>query len=102
MSAGFQAVVLVCERTAAKSSLSVAVGGTTQYVVCQLPDGRNGLVVSRPAYVLSPESEAVLDAVAAPFDYGLAAGIWSLAFTFVVGLYLVAKSVGMIVSTVRR
>ncbi|MDQ1921569.1 hypothetical protein [Massilia pseudoviolaceinigra] len=100
MPLGSQAVVFVCQRTAPKSALFVA--GTSNQIVCTLPDGNNGFLVARPSYVLSPESEAFLDAVAAPFDYGLAAGLWSLAFTFVVGLYLVAKSVGMIVSMVRR
>ena len=36
-----------------------------------------------------------------PFDYTYAAGIWSLAFTVVVGLYLVARSAGTVLNFIR-
>jgi len=41
------------------------------------------------------------DPTVAGFDYVYAAGIWSLAFTFVVSLYLVSKSAGAILNFIR-
>jgi hypothetical protein len=40
--------------------------------------------------------------LAQPFDYSHASSIWSMAFTFVVGLYLVSKKAGLILEFVRR
>lgn len=40
--------------------------------------------------------------VAEPFDYSTAGAIWSMAFTFVLGLYLVSKSAGTILSMIRK
>jgi hypothetical protein len=36
-----------------------------------------------------------------PFDYAYASSIWSLAFTSVVGLYLVSKNVGLILALIK-
>lgn len=36
-----------------------------------------------------------------PFDYVYASGLWSLAFTFVLGLYLISKKAGLILSLIR-
>ena len=38
----------------------------------------------------------------APFDYTMAAGFWSLAFTFILGLYLISKKVGFILQAVKN
>ena len=35
------------------------------------------------------------------FDYSYASAVWSLAFTSVVGLYLVAKNAGLILALIR-
>jgi hypothetical protein len=42
--------------------------------------------------VIDPTQAATIDAQNAPFDYVQAGAIWSLGFTFVVGLYVVSKS----------
>lgn len=99
MPLGSVAAVVVCD--AAATSSGVFQGGINQ-PKCTLPDGRVGLLVVRQAYVLSPAAESHFEAVAAPFDYVLAGSIWSLAFTFVVGLYLVSKSAGTVLAMIRR
>lgn len=53
-------------------------------------------------YVIDPTKASSIDAQNAEFDYAVAAQIWGLAFTFVVGLYLVSKSAGMILAAVRN
>jgi hypothetical protein len=35
------------------------------------------------------------------FDYAYASGVWSIAFTSVVGLYLVAKNAGVILALIK-
>lgn len=45
-------------------------------------------------------SAPVLDP-SATFDYAYASAIWSLAFTTVVGLYLVSKNVGLVLALIR-
>ena len=54
------------------------------------------------AYVLDASQAQSIDTQFAPFDYVLAAGIWTMAFSFVVGLYLVSKSAGTILSMIRK
>lgn len=36
-----------------------------------------------------------------PFDYLYASGLWGLAFTFVLGLYLISKNAGLILALIR-
>ena len=52
-------------------------------------------------YVLDVAQAANIDASTAPFDYVYAAGLWSLAFTFVLSLYFVSKSTGTILNFIR-
>jgi hypothetical protein len=42
-----------------------------------------------------------LSALSEAFDYTYASAVWSLAFTSVVGFYLVAKHAGMILALIR-
>ncbi len=37
-----------------------------------------------------------------PFDYAYAGAIWSMAFCFVLGLYLISKKAGLILDFIRR
>lgn len=53
-------------------------------------------------YVIEPAGAAAIEAQGEPFNYLVATQIWSLAFTFVVGLYLVSKSAGTILNAIRR
>lgn len=54
------------------------------------------------AYVINPDRAASIEAQYAEFDYGHAAAIWTMAFTFVVGLYLVSKSAGTVMNAIRN
>lgn len=54
------------------------------------------------AYVLLPDSKSYIDAVTTPFDYELAGQFWALAFTTVLGLYLVSANAGLILGFLRR
>jgi hypothetical protein len=38
----------------------------------------------------------------APFDYAYASSIWTMAFTFVVGLYMVSKKAGLVLDFIKR
>jgi hypothetical protein len=38
----------------------------------------------------------------APFDPALAASFWMFSLTFAVGIYLISKNIGVIISAVRR
>lgn len=58
-------------------------------------------VVSVDAYLLDPAAQATIEGALGPFDYVYAAGLWSLAFTFVVGLFLIARSAGTILNFIR-
>lgn len=53
----------------------------------------NRVVVTTTVEQLSTISEA--------FDYTYASAVWSLAFTSVVGLYLLAKNLGLILALIR-
>lgn len=37
-----------------------------------------------------------------PFDYAYAGSIWTMAFTFVVGLYMVTKKAGLVLDFIKR
>lgn len=54
------------------------------------------------AYLVDPAQAANIDAQSQPFDYAVAASIWGFAFTFVVGLYLVSKSSGVILNAIKN
>lgn len=75
------------------------------FVVCKVPANPGAatlldecptasrVVVSSTLEHLAPTSEA--------FDYSYASAVWSLAFTSVVGLYLVAKNAGLVLAFIR-
>lgn len=60
------------------------------------------VMTTTQAYVLDVSQQASFVASVAPFDYVQAASIWTFAFTFVVGLFLVSKSSGTILQMIRR
>lgn len=67
----------------------------------QAPCPAGQAVTTMQAYVLDASQQANYEASVAPFDYMYAASLWALAFTFVVGLYLVTKSAGTILNFIR-
>lgn len=86
----------------------MATGSNQTIVVCmpsafaQAPCPAGMAVATVQGYVIDPSQAASIEAQNAPFDYALAAGFWSLGFTFVVGLYLVSKSAGTILNAIRN
>jgi hypothetical protein len=70
--------------------------------VCRPSSGQHFRLQAYQAYVISPASAGYLDSVTQPFDYAQAAGFWGLAFTTVIGLWLVSVGAGAIVNFVRR
>lgn len=52
-------------------------------------------------YVFDSTNAASIEAQNGDFDYAAAAGIWGMAFTFVVGLYLVSKAVGVVLNRIK-
>lgn len=97
MAVGSAQALLVCV-TAAPGD------GTTpiDQQICPPVGGQYFHLQTLSAYVLSPDSAGFLDSIAQPFDYSIAAGFWGVAFTTVVGLWLVARSAGAVISVVRR
>jgi hypothetical protein len=54
------------------------------------------------AYLVDPSHGAAIDAAMAPFDYGYASAVWALAFSMVVGLYVVSHGIGTVLGFLRR
>lgn len=54
------------------------------------------------AYLVNPSQGAAIDAALAPFDYGYASAVWALAFSMVVGLYVVSHGIGTVLGFLRR
>lgn len=85
----------------------MAVGSIQTILVCgtaassQAPCPEGMAVTMMQAYVIDSSQAASIEAQNAPFDYAYAAGIWSMAFTFVVALYLMSKSAGTILNAIR-
>lgn len=83
----------------------MAVGSLQTILVCspsafgQAPCPAGHAVTTMQAYVLDPSQQAVFEA---PFDYVFAAGVWSFAFCFVVGLFLISRSAGTVIDMFRR
>ena len=83
------------------SSTQGGVGDTPATVFVLASDQPADL--STCANVLLTGSEAAsFTQATAPFDPVLAASFWSFALCFGVGVYLVAKNIGVIISAVRR
>lgn len=73
-----------------------------QQAVCPVVNGQNFAPANLQAYVIDPSQQNNLEAAVGPFDYGYAAGVWSLGFSMVVGLYAVSAGIGSVLSMIRR
>jgi hypothetical protein len=82
-------------------------GAVQTVVVCassafaQAPCPAGMAVTTIQGYIIDPSQASNIEAQNEPFDYATAAGIWSMGFTFVVGLYLVSKSAGIILNRIK-
>lgn len=85
----------------------MATGSVQTIVVCapsafaQAPCPSGTAVSTIQGYIIDPAQASNIEAQNEPFDYALAAQIWGMAFTFVVGLYLVSKSAGIILNRIK-
>ena len=85
----------------------MATGSVQTIVVCapsafaQAPCPAGMAVTTMQGYVIDPAQASNIEAQNEPFDYVVAGQIWGLAFTFVVGLYLVSKSAGVILNRIK-
>lgn len=86
----------------------MASGSVQTIVICaasafpQAPCPSGQAVTTIQGYVLDVSQQASYEASTAPFDYVFAAGVWSFAFCFVVGLFFVSRSAGAIIEIIRR
>lgn len=78
------------------------IAGAFDSQICPPASGQSFKLQSTQAYVLDPSAQSLLEAVAKPFDYEYAGVLWSVAFTMVVGLYLVSAKVGAVLGLIRR
>ena len=89
-------------------SQTFAIGTEQTVIVCtqsqttQSPCPAGTAPSTMVGYVINPGQAGNIEAQFEPFDYAAAATIWGLAFTFVVGLYLVSKSAGVILAAIRN
>ncbi|MEM8512323.1 hypothetical protein RCH14_001639 [Massilia sp. MP_M2] len=83
------------------------IGSVQTLVVCvpaqveQSPCPTGMALAVAQGYIIEPALATRVDAQNQPFDYSAAAGIWSMGFTFVVGLYLVSKSAGIVLHRIK-
>jgi hypothetical protein len=86
----------------------MTIGSVQTLLVCvpaeytQAPCPTGMAVTTRIGYVIDPASASAVEAQNAEFDYGYAAAVWSMGFTFVVALYLVSRSSGIILNAIRN
>ncbi|WP_230946585.1 hypothetical protein [Burkholderia stagnalis] len=59
-------------------------------------------VQAQQVYVIDAASAGFLDGLAVPFDYTAAGGFFALAFTMVVGIWMVSHSAGSILALIKR
>lgn len=64
------------------------------------PDGK--VLATIDVVTVEPSYLASVTALNAPFDYGLASSIFAFSFSFVLGLYVVSKSYGVVLSAIKR
>ena len=85
----------------------MATGSVQTILVCvpsafaQPPCPAGMAVTAVQGYVIDPSQASNIEAQNEPFDYAVAAQIWGMAFTFVVALYLVTKSTGIILNRIK-
>ena len=69
-----------------------------KYVRC--PGG--GYSQTLDAYMINSDKATEIEALFEPFDYVYASGLWTIAFSMVVGLYAVSRSLGAVLGFIRR
>ncbi|MDN2672865.1 hypothetical protein OX459_15790 [Janthinobacterium sp. SUN026] len=80
----------------------VATSAQADQVLCPSVSGQFYAPGTAQAYLIDPSQQGIIEASIGPFDYAQAAGLWSAAFSMVVGLYFVSTAIGSILSMIRR
>lgn len=93
MPAGSVQYVIECQvRTTGVGSVAPCTTvGTTRY---------QPVMVQR--YVLDPANASLWDAVAIPVNYADLGALWAFGFSMTVGLWFLAKNIGVVVNAIRR
>lgn len=94
MANGSIQTVLVCTPAANANA--------TEQAVCPKVGAQFYVPTNVQAYLLDPSQQNSIDAALGEFDYAYASGMWSLAFSMVVGLYFVSHGIGQVLDMVRR
>ncbi|MFZ6693662.1 hypothetical protein [Undibacterium sp. SXout20W] len=74
----------------------------SQQVICPNVGGQYFVPTTVQTYLLDPSQQLNFEGAIAPFDYAYASGIWTLAFSTVVGLWLLSHSIGIVLAHLRR
>ncbi|KGS94983.1 hypothetical protein X963_622 [Burkholderia pseudomallei MSHR7498] len=97
MAVGYVASIAVC----ATGTGTILVSG--QPVSCGTnANGGSMYLQWKKAYVVEPESAALLDGAIGPFDYEHAAAAFGVAFSAVMLLYWVGAGIGAVLDVIRR
>lgn len=96
MAVGTVQNVLVCAPVSSDQS------SATDQALCPPGGSQYFHVQSMQSYVIDPASAGYLDGLSAPFDYAQAAGFFALAFTVVVGTWMVSAGCGAVLEMIRR
>lgn len=97
MSLGSVQNILVCV-----PQLPGEVASSADSQVCPPSSSQAFKLQSMQAYVVKPSGQSLFEAAVRPFDYEYAGALWSMAFTMVIGLYLVSAKVGAVLGLLRR
>lgn len=88
--------------TGSVQTIVVCVQSSNNTVLAQAPCPSGNTLTTVNGYVLDVSQQASYEASIAPFDYAFAAGVWAFSFSFVLALFLVSKSFGTVLATIRR
>jgi hypothetical protein len=74
----------------------------TEQVICPRQGTQYYVPSSVQAYLITEAQASLVEAAIGPFDYQYAGGLWVLAFSTVVSLYLISHSIGLVLGFIRR
>ena len=92
--------ILVCRAAAGQGFAPLSPVDSAGIPVALCPVGAQ--LYAGQAYVLNASQQQAIEAAMGPFDYAYASAVWSLAFTTVVGLYLVSHGISLVLQMIRR
>lgn len=101
MAAGTLQNVVVCSSSSPISgAVELRNGGASAVVYCDA--ARTMRQWRFQAYVIDPSASSYIDAVSTPYNYADGGALWAFGFAFTLGLWLVAKNIGLVLNAVKR